>query len=393
MADFTLEGNVKLDNKLENEGDGSNIVFDYKAGGKDNAYGQLQISNVTTGTMGKITMMTNALEVQGSNEKFPVIAFPFTKGTDLVSALENSSINNLQGNIEAKDLTKVYTLSAFNDYRYFNYAWYSDNNGHKIINAKKELLQPYLSYTLNLQNNKSHQAFSGIDKKNFKISGVPFYENISVDLKPSLSNIDFTTDDGKKSVYYINTPYASLPQKHIDTISDFIDGVNDNTYGHNLYEFGNPYTQNIDLFKLLAASGLNPAMVRGIAIIGPLNHGKALNDQLYENYISDYNVITCASSSSSFSSSSCTGTNGVSLIIRPFGIFDMKLNNLAFINNKRTITFDERSKTFDYPRFGVYDEKAKKVDTQDRSPRQANSKAIEELTLSLKEGDITKARV
>jgi len=395
VSDGTLksQGNVKLDDKLENEGDGSNIVFDYEIGkGEDSAYGQLQISDGTTGSNNKITMVTNALEAQGSSEKFPVIAFPFTTGTDLVSALENSSLTKvLKGYIEAKDVSKVYTNQAYNDYRYFNYAWYLDNDGHKIINAEKELLQPYLSYTLNLQNNKSHQAFSGIDKKNFKISGVPFYKNISVDLKPSLADIDFTTDAGKKSVYYIKTPYANLAHRYVDATSDFIDATSDNTWGHNLYELGNPYTQNIDLFKVLTASGLTPTMVKGIAIRGSSNLGNPVKDQLYENYISNYNKITCTSGAS-FSLSTCTSTNRFSLI-RPFGIFDLKLNPSAFTGGVRSIKFDDSSKTFAYTGLGVYDEKDKTVGTQDRSSRQADSKAIEELTLSLKEGYITKARV
>ncbi|MFV0530725.1 MAG: T9SS sorting signal type C domain-containing protein [Flavobacteriales bacterium] len=364
------DGHIKLDGEFKNAGDGTNVTFVYTDANKNIAYGQLQIAEGVTST-GKATFMTHALASQ-KDLIMPGIAFPFVD-TDLVEALKNSSFG-----------TKASGIGTTS--RYTNYAWWFNNDDYNVEApaAKPSGLQAK-AFSLNLQYGGFSPKVTNDNLERFKIAGVPFSGTISETIKPSLTQYTDLDESWETSKY---------GELYKDLVSDFASNLTDADWGHNIYAFGNPYTENIDIYTLLNQSSITPSLVKAFAVpVG--TSGSAANSGIVNmNVIGKYIKFTCANTTDPFSSSTCTGNQFN--VIRPFYMFNLKLNSFT---GEKTLKFDDRIKTFSYTNLIVPESYTGTDGTQNTSrmaPKSASysksssvnyvsssQQAIEELKLTL----------
>ncbi len=350
------DGHIQLDGSFTNSGDGTNVQFLYTdaGAGEATAYGQLILKNDAVST-GKIFMETPVIKNQsGAGVE---IAFPFVAGESILEVINSAS------SVAYDETTGVTTLTPLgNDIKvvtnyYRSPVYYQKNVTHEVEPEGATLRSPETLYSLYMTQAGYATAFTAItapnatseDKINVAFRGIPYTENFPVPQTKQVLGIDGETTFESVKDFATNRERRNSRRHHYYTyLEDFIDANTQETWGHNIYGYGNPYTSNISLTQLFADSSITADDIEGIAILA------AETDNDFS--------IGAGTTSGKFFRATCTGTGTVDsnnctgdlveatdFVLRPFGTFWVKfVSNPIEGNEVKTLQFSDAIKTFGY---------------------------------------------
>ncbi|MFV0238334.1 MAG: T9SS sorting signal type C domain-containing protein [Flavobacteriales bacterium] len=358
--DVASEGKVISDGHIELEGaynnskaDGTNVQLLYTdaGAGKETAYGQLIIKDGQS-TTGKLYMQTPIIQNQLGD--WGEMAFPFASGGSILDVINSAA----KPTGETLSLYGNNVATSTNYYR--NPVYYSGMLSRDIIPTTGNLMNPTTMYSLYLKTVSGYSlAFineTASSTESFAFAGVPYTGSLDVAQPAQVvakvitgnnsftANVAFESLNDMRNYYYRN----NFDQAYYTYMEDFAVNLNDPTWGHNIYGYGNPYTSNISLTQLFTDSSITTSDVRVVAIIGSEQTQSSQTE-------AKYYVQTCADNGGAINSSNCTGdlAAGTDILIRPFGTFWTKYRQRpqADVDSKtplKTLKFSDNIKTFDY---------------------------------------------
>ncbi len=346
-------GHVHLKEGFNNDkADGSNVQFLYSDddAGVNSAYGQLIIDKGSSVT-GKVSMETPVLNQQkGEGVE---IAFPFVQGVSITEVINSATKED--GTLFGNNIQDAGPYGVRPIY-------YQKNYTHEVELQDDTLKSPETLYSLFMNTDVGYSGdFTEVsdgnpgDGKDVVFSGTPNIDDITVTAQAQVLG----SDNSKPFEQFTSFAYdKSLTNSHnhyyFTYLEDFVDELDQPSWGHNIYGYGNPYTSNMDLTQLLDQSGIKVEDIAGLAI-----HGEESTDvtNTHASSSGKFYRATCddISGSGLADTDNCTGdliddggtipNDDKHFILRPFGTFWIKFKDGHSVH---TMVYDENIKTFGY---------------------------------------------
>lgn len=321
-----------LDAANANQTLGGNIILRMNDLSTYNSYGQLYIAGLSQGNITAIVDKEYRAKKHGTYQQ---LALPFYQKQ--ISSLSGTGIGTLGKTFTNARYSKNEVLT------WTNITAVSDNLAVSSLTPAGTTYYMFGSANLDTgtppagmpSNPDPSDADFGTNAtrsgKVYTLRGVPYTNGITKSLKDAAAGIAFGTNGFGKNSY--NEYYNSYLQDDWDYVAN---PWAVNTYGRNIYQFGNPYLTNLDLGMI------------GYGEPGSITDGNAIGSIQGIRY--DPGVVSSLPDGSTYSTSAkfvnfTTGVpnavGDVGLIIKPMQTFVVKLrNNSAEVSGDKTLSFD-----------------------------------------------------
>ncbi|MBA5628274.1 T9SS type A sorting domain-containing protein [Moheibacter lacus] len=320
-AVFENAGNVKIDGDYVNpSATGANFVSTWDVPSNNTSYGQVIINEASSSD--RLTMEKGTIDPAVFNWGQFAMPFHFANVDEAMGFLfgtsYSSSNNRYQKSMMAWDNVQKPEFDHFN------------------AGATLDANSPTAYYILNLEYNSGN--IKSIMEANDKLAyrGVASNEAfLNIPMNTNMyhfGGVPWSNWKGKKNTY--NEKYQTYIDDKVRTVAD------DAGYGRNFFQFGNPYTSNIDLAYI--GSPASPGYDDGNDIDGLLAVARVA-DLSYDGSGSTSSAMVVATYNEA---TNVWGGDASALLVKPFEPFIVVLNTAATNTGNRTINFSDKLKTF-----------------------------------------------
>lgn len=301
------DGNVEIVGNYQNNGDtdGKNFVSTWTA---ENNFGQVIIHDDNAAT-GWLTMEKRAMDSDVDSWGQFAVPYAYSTPNDAMQNWFGTTYNNgtryrssmmLWDNLQLPEFDHLTSASAFSPVGYYILnLTYSDAN-------IKDFMDDYRDDGLNVQYN-----------------GMPTNGTHSGTWDAVYAGFGTGWDSWKNSINSHNERYYTY-------IDDFVREIEEPDYGKYIYQFGNPYTSNMDLTK----SNITDYAIRGVMQSLVADWTEEVGSGEGMSAASDYHIATYQGG--------VWGGDAAALIVKPFNPFIFVLNSDA----GGTFDFNDGIKTF-----------------------------------------------
>ena len=319
---FENAGNVQIDGNYVNaSATGANFVSTWDVPSNNTSYGQVIINEASTS--GRLTMEKGTIDPDVFD--WGQFAMPFHYSTVdeamgfLFGTTYSSSGNRYQKSMMVWDNVQKPEFDHFN------------------AGAPLDANSPTAYYILNLEYASGN--IKAVMENNTKLSyrGLPSNEAFSN--RPMNTNmyhfggVPWSNWKGKKNTYL--EKYQTYIDDKVRTVAD------DAGYGRNYFQFGNPYTSNIDLAYI--GSPASPGYDDGNDIQGLLGVARVADLDYTDQGGSTSSAMVVATYNEG---TNTWGGNASALLVKPFEPFIIVLDNSATNTGNRDMNFSDKIKTF-----------------------------------------------
>ncbi len=319
---FENAGNVKVEGDFVNGSPtGANFVNTWDVPSNNTSYGQIIINE--NSTAGRLTMEKGTIDPSVFNWGQFAIPFHFADVDEAVDFLFGT-VYSTSGNRYQKSMM-VWDNLQKPEFDHFN-------AGDPLTATS-----PTAYYILNLEYNSGN--IKPVMETNAKLAyrGVPSNEAFSnIPMNTNMyyfGGVGWNNWKGKKNTY--NEKYQTYIDDKVRMVSD------DAGYGRNYFQFGNPYTSNIDLAYI--GSPATPGYDDGNDIDGLLAVARVADlDYTAQGGSASSGMIVATYNEAT----NVWGGDASALLVKPFEPFIVVLNTAATNTGNRVINFSDKLKTF-----------------------------------------------
>lgn len=321
-AVFENAGNVKIDGNYVNaSATGANFVSTWDVPSNNTSYGQVIINEASTA--GRLTMEKGTIDPNVFDWGQFAIPFYYSTVDEAMGFLFGTTYSS-SGNRYQKSMM-VWDNIQKPEFDHFN------------AGAPLDANSPTAYYILNLEyasgniktvmENNAKLAYRGLPS-NGVFSNRPMNTNMY-----HFGGVPWSNWKGKKNTY--QEKYQTYIEDKVRNISD------DAGYGRNYFQFGNPYTSNIDLAYIGSPAspgyddGNDIQGLLGVARVADLDYTDQGGSTSSAMVVATYNEAT-----------NTWGGNASALLVKPFEPFIVVLNNGSTNTGDRFIHFSDKLKTF-----------------------------------------------
>lgn len=331
------EGNIKVAGIFTNAGSttGENFISTYTDG---TTYGQVWMEDNSTPSTGAFTMQKP--KVDGSANTYAQFAIPY------VFANANAATQSLFGFTSTYCFYQGAGIYCGTRYMVPMYTW---NNQHYRTDhlGPNDVMSPFGYYMMNLSNTSLSGAMVGTGLNNYK--GVP-NTAASTAIQLTTANHPYTSATQTFAEWTDYPNYTNVP-RFINVYKEFYhtyvdDGFIDYSfrlnpsyeqdYGKYHFQFGNPYTNNLNLDQLRT----NTNVLSSTEYLKGVYKYAAFNDATTSFAGTSVYKATYNSAGDEWLG------NAEAIIIRPFEPFIVVLNGGVMSGTVPTLTFSDEIKTF-----------------------------------------------
>ncbi|SMC53314.1 T9SS type A sorting domain-containing protein [Moheibacter sediminis] len=311
------DGNIKINGAFVNEvADGKNFVSTYDEITEN--YGQVIIATtnptVVSANLNRLTMEKQSINQDDFSWGQFAIPYRFANVGEAYSTLFGGTYSGANRYVSSFMVWDNITRPEYD---------------HKFANIA---IEPTDYVILNLTNDSHLMTEMDFGQRLFEYSGTPSNGAYNVTFRPSIYPTS-AWSAWKNTLNSHREKYSTYIEEHI---RDLV--ANEDNYGRYYFQFGNPYTSNIDLSRLgqneLNGDGMYFTDLAGVVKISSMDWGQTTG----------VDVAGVGKVRATWNGTTWAG-NVNALIVKPFEGFYIALNDAAD-RNDRTFSFTDGLKTF-----------------------------------------------